>query len=169
MIAQAPPDWSYYTDIDYSEIEESDSNYGIIEPSREVGPDPIITNVSSTLVLYDPVVAFRELFPEEKPRELPTLREPLEIMQHGIDVIPDSVWKPRCPSTSNRFKDQIAKKIITELATGRIVPSKSSNSIAMITQPTRDKRQEVWFLVDCMPRKHVRHKDKTPMPSMEEI
>ena len=44
MIAQAQPHWSYYTDIDKSEIEENDSDYNNIEPSSEVGPDPIVTN-----------------------------------------------------------------------------------------------------------------------------
>ena len=169
MIDQAQPHWSYYTNIDESEIEENDTDYDIIEPSSEVGPHPIVTNTSSTLVIYNPVAEFPELFPEEKPTELPTLREPLEIMQHRIDVIPNSVWKPRFPSTYNQFKDQIHKKIITELETGRIVPSKSSNSIGMFTQPKRDKLQEARFLLDYIPRNLVRHKDKTPMPSMEPI
>ena len=82
MIAQAQTHWSYYTDIDESEIEENDSDYNNIEPSSEIGPDPIVTNPLSTLVMYDAVGEFPELFPEEKPTELPRLREPLEIMQH---------------------------------------------------------------------------------------
>ena len=82
MIAQAQPHWSYYTDIDHSEIEEIVSDCDNIDASGEVGPDPIVTNASSTLVMYNPVAEFPELFPEEKPTELPPLREPLEIMQH---------------------------------------------------------------------------------------
>ena len=44
--------------------------------------------------MYDPVAEFPELFPKQKPTELPPLREPLEIMEHRIDVIPHHVWKP---------------------------------------------------------------------------
>ena len=113
MILQAQPYCSYYTDIDESEIEENDSDYNNIVPSIDVGPDPIVTNALSTLVMYDPVPEFPELFPEEKPTELPTLRETSEIMLHRIDVIPNSVWNPRFASTYNQFKDQITKKIIT--------------------------------------------------------
>ena len=101
MIAQAQPHWSYYTDIDESEIEENDSDYDNIETSSEVGPDSIVTNALSTLLMYDPVAEFPELFPEDKLTELPPLREPLEIMQYRIDVIPNPVWKPRFPSTYN--------------------------------------------------------------------
>ena len=81
--------------------------------------------------MYDPVAEFPELFPEEKPPELLLLREPLGIIQHRIDVIPNSVWKPKFPSTYNQFMYHINKKMITELDTARIVPSKSSNSIGM--------------------------------------
>ena len=139
MIAQAQTHWSYYADIDESQIEENDSDYNNIKPSSEVWPDTIVTNAVSTLVMYDPVAGFPALFPEEKPTELPTLREQLEIMQHTIDVIPNSVWKLRFPSTYNKFKDQITKKIITQSDTGRIVPYKSSNSIGMFTEPKRYK------------------------------
>ena len=107
MIAQAQPHWSYSTDIDESKMEENDSDYVNIEPSSEVGPDPIVTNALSTLVMYDAVAEFPERFPEAKPTELPILREPLEIRQHRIDVIPNSVWKPRFSFTYNQFKDQI--------------------------------------------------------------
>ena len=135
IIAQAYPHWSYYADMVDSKIKEIDSDYDNIEPSGKVGPDTIVTNALSTLIMYDSVAEFPELFPEEKPTELPALREPLGIMQHGIDIIPNSEWKPRFPSTYNQFNDQITKKIITELQTGRIVPSKSCNSIGMFTEP----------------------------------
>ena len=139
MIDQAQPHWSYYTNIDEWEIEEDNTDYDNIEPATEVEPDPIVTNALWTLVLYYPVAEFPELFTEEKRTEFPTLRELLEIMPHRIDVKPNSVWKPRFPSPYNQFKDQITKKIITELETGRIVPSKSSNSIGMFTQPKKDE------------------------------
>ena len=108
MIAQAQLCCSYYTDIDDSEIEEIVSDYDNIEPSEDVEPDPIVTNALSTLSMYDPVVEFSELLPEEKPTELPPLREPLEIMQHRIDVIPNSEWKPRFPST---YKDRKSTRL----------------------------------------------------------
>ena len=119
--------------------------------------------------MYDPVAELSELFPEEKPTELPPLREPLEIMQHRIDVIPNSEWKPRFACSKHQLKDQIAKKIIREVETARIVPSKSSNSIGMFTQPNRDKPQEARFLLDSITRNLVTDKDKTHMPSMEQI
>ena len=167
MIAQAQPHWSYYIDIDDSEIEEIVSHYDNIEPSVEVVPDPIVTNALSTLVMYDPVAEFPELFPEETPTALHALRERVEIMQHSINVIPNSAWKPRFPSTYNQFKDHITKKIITELQTGRIVSSKSGHSIGMFTQPKRNTLQETRFLRDCIARNLLIRKDKTRMPSME--
>ena len=91
--------------------------------------------------MYDPVAEFPELGLEEKSTELPPLGEPLEIMQHRIDVISNSEWQARFPSTYNEFKYQITKKLITASDTGRIVPSKSSNSIRMFTQRKRDKPQ----------------------------
>ena len=119
--------------------------------------------------MYDPGADFPEMFPEDKPTELPPLRELLEIMQHQIDVIPNSVWKRGLPSTYNQFKDQITKKIITELDTGRLVRSQSRNSIGMFTQPKRHEPQEARFLLDYIPRNLVTHKDKTSMPSIEYI
>ena len=169
MIAQVQPHWSYNIDIDESEIEDNDSDYNNIEPSREVEPDPIVTNALSTLGMYNPVAEFPELFSGEKPTELPPLREHLEIIQHRNDVMPNSEWKPRFPSTYNQFKDQITKKIITELETGRIVQSKSSNSIGMFRQPKKDKPLEARFLLYCIARNLVTHEDKTLMPSMEHI
>ena len=137
MIPQAQPHLSYYTDIGNSEIEAYDLHYNNIEPSRGVGPNPIVTNALSTLVMYDLVAEFPETFPEEKPTELHTLREPLEMIQYRIHVIPDLVWKPRFPSTYNQFKHQITNKISKELDTARIMPSKSSNPIRMFMQPKK--------------------------------
>ena len=45
MIAEVQPHWSYYTDIDESEIEDNDSDYDNIEASSAVGTDTIVTNV----------------------------------------------------------------------------------------------------------------------------
>ena len=59
--------------------------------------------------------------------------------------------------------------IMTELETGRIIRSKSPNSIGMFSQPKRDKPQEARFPLDCILRNLVTDKDKTPMPSMEQI
>ena len=74
---------------------EHDSDYDKIEPSDKVVPDPIVTNALSTLLMYDLVAELSELFPDERLTKLCKHREPLEIMQHRIDVIPNSVWKPR--------------------------------------------------------------------------
>ena len=90
-------------------------------------------------------------------------------MQHRIDVTPHRHCAIIFPRTCNQFKDQIREKINTDLETGRVVPSKSSNAIGMFTQPKRDNPNEARFLLHCIPRNHVTHKDKTPMPSMEQI
>ena len=119
--------------------------------------------------MYDAVAEFAELLPEEKPTQLHALRQPLEIMEHRIDVMPNSERKLRFRCTYTQFKDQIPKKIITELEAGRIVPSKCSNSIGMFIQAKSDKLQEQRFRLDCISRNLVTHKDKTLMPSMEEI
>ena len=55
MIPQAQPHWTYYTNIDDSEIEKNDTAYDNIEPASEVGPYTIVTNALSTVVMYDPV------------------------------------------------------------------------------------------------------------------
>ena len=167
MIAQAQPQYTTLQEITDWEMESTD--YDNIESTEEVGPDPVTCNALTTLTMYDPTKEFPKLFPDEKPTELPPLRYTMEIMQHRIDVIPNSHWSPRFPSTYNQFKDQITEKINTELETGRVVPSKSSNAIGMFTQPKRDKPHEARFLLDCIPRNLVTHKDKTPMPSMEQI
>ena len=90
-------------------------------------------------------------------------------MQDRIDVIPDSHWSSRFPSTYNQFKDQITQNIKTELETGRVVTSRFSNAIGMFTQPKRDKPHEARFRLNCIARNLVTHKDKTPMPSIERI
>ena len=59
--------------------------------------------------------------------------------------------------------------MITELDTGRIVASKSRNSIGMFTQPTTDKPLEASFRLDCIAQNLVTDEDKTPMPSKEQI
>ena len=70
---------------------ENDSAYDNMEPAREVAPNTIVTNALSIMVMYAPVAEFSELFRKEKSSKLHTLREPLEIMQQRIDVIPNSV------------------------------------------------------------------------------
>ena len=138
------------------------TDYAYIESTEQVAPDPVTCNALTTLTMYDPTKEFPELFSEEKPTELPSLRYTMEIMQHTIDVIPDSHWSERFPSTYNQFKDQISHKINTELETGMVVPSTFSNAIGIFTQPKRDKPHEARFLLDCIPRNLVTYKDKTP-------
>ena len=123
------------------------TDYVNIESTNEVGPDPVTCNALTTLTMYDPTKEFPELFPDKKLTELPPLRYPMEIMQHRIDVIPDSHWSARFPSTYNQFKDQNTEKINTELETGRVVPSKSSNAIGMFTRQkeTNHMRQDSYW------------------------
>ena len=90
MIAQAQPQYATLQEITDWEMESTD--YNNIESTEEVGPDPVTCNALTTLIMYDPTEEFPELFPDEKPTELSTLRYSMEIMQHRIDVIPDSHW-----------------------------------------------------------------------------
>ena len=90
-------------------------------------------------------------------------------MQHRIDVIHNSVWKPRFASIYNQFKDQITKEIITGLDRGRIVRSKSRNSIGMFTQPKRDTPLHGMFLLDCNQRNLEKHGNETTTTSIEQI
>ena len=136
MIAQAQPQSVTMQEITHWDMESTD--YDNIESTDEVGPDPVTCNTLTTLTMYDPTKEFPELFPDETPTELPPLRYPMEILQHRIDVIPDSHWSARFPSICNQFQDQITEKINTELETGRLVPFKSSNAVGIFTQPKTD-------------------------------
>ena len=134
-----------------------------------MGTDPVTCNALITRTIYDPTKEFADLFPVEKPTEIPIVRYTMEIMQHRIDVITNSHRSARFPSRYNQFKDQITQEIHTELETATVVPSTSRNAIGMFTQPTRDKQHEARFLLNRVPRNHVTQKDITPMPSMEQI
>ena len=167
MIGQVQPQYVILHEITDWEMESTD--YDNMESTEEVGPDPVTCNVLTTLTMCDPIQELPELFPEEKPTKLPTLKYCMGIMHHRIDVIPESHWSPRFPSTYNQFKDHITEKINIELGTGRVVPSRSRNAIGMFTQPRRDKPHEARFLLYCIVRNLVTHKDKPSMPSMEQI
>ena len=134
-----------------------------------MGTGPLTCNALPTLTRYDPAKEFPELFPAGKPTELHTLRYHMEIMQDRIDVIPDSHLSPRLRSTYNQVKDQITQKINIELGTERVVPPRSSNAIAMFTQPKRDNTDDARLLLHCITRNLVTHKDQIPMASMEQI
>ena len=167
MISQAQPQYTTLQEITDWEMESTD--YDNIVSTEEVGPDPVTCNALTTLTMYDPTKEFPELFADEVPTELPALRYPMEIMQHRIDIIPNSHWSPRFSSTYNQFKDQITEKINIELGTERVAPSRSSNTIGIFTQPKRDKPDEARFQLHCIPRNLVTHQDKTPISSMEQI
>ena len=145
------------------------TDYDNIESTGKVGPDLLTCNAHVTLTMYDATKEFPKLFPEEKPTELPPLRYPLGIMQNRIDVIPDSHWSPRFSSTYNQFKNQITQKIYTQLQTGRVVPSRSSNTIGIFPGPKNDKRPEARFQLDCILRNLVTYEDTTQMSSMRQI
>jgi len=79
-----PESWETWSDSDY-----------------EPGPDPVmyeggdlICNHLTIQQGFDPYSESPHLFPTEKPTELPPLREPLEIMQHKIEVIDGAEWHP---------------------------------------------------------------------------
>jgi len=67
---------------------------------------------------FDPYSEFPQLFPTEKPTELPPLIEPMEIMQHKIEVIEGAKWHPNYIPSYNRFQDQITEKVNKALETG---------------------------------------------------
>jgi len=117
---------------------------------------------------FDHYSEFQHLFPTEKPPELPLLREPMEIMQYKIEVIEGAEWHPNYIPSYDRFQDQITEKINKELETGRIIPSKSLNTIIMFTQPKKDGKK-VRFFLNCILRNLKRHKDRMPMPSINQV
>jgi len=117
---------------------------------------------------FDSYSEFPHLFPTEKPTELPLLREPMEIMQHKIEVIDGAEWHHNYIHSYDMFQDQITEKINKELETSRIKPSKSRNTIIMFTQPKKDGKK-ARFLVNCIPRNLKTHKDRMPMPGINQI
>ena len=56
------------------------TDYDNVVSTKEVGPDPVTCNALTTLTMYDPTKEFPELFPQQKPTELPSLRYTMEIM-----------------------------------------------------------------------------------------
>ena len=117
---------------------ESIDFYNIVS-TEDLSPDPITWNALTTLIMYDTTKEFPELCPEEKPTQLPTLRQLMQMIEHGIGVTSDSHQLPRFPSTYNQFQDQITEKIYTELESGRIVPSRYCNPIGMFMEVKTDK------------------------------
>ena len=112
---------------------------------------------------------FPHLFPEKKPTALPPLREPAEIMQHRVELIPGATWPVRDWKQSyNRFLPEFTEKINSEIISGRIVPNESTQYITMFTKAKADK-PEPRFLLDCVPRNKVTIKDKTPRPNISQI
>jgi len=99
---------------------------------------------------------------------LPPLRKPMEIMQHKINVIPESTWMPKWKHNNKMSEYYITQKINKELATGRMRISTSHNCMWMFTIPKADKK-EPRFLIDCIPRNKVTIKDLTPLPNVKEI
>jgi len=150
-----PGSWETWSDSDY-----------------EPGPDPVMYESGDLICNYltiqqgfDPYSEFPHLFPAEKPTELPPFRELLEIMQHKIEVIEGTEWNPNYIPSYDRFQDQITEKINKELETGRVIPSKSLNTIIMFTQPKKDGKKPR-FLLNCIPRNLKTHKDMMPMLSI---
>ena len=65
-------------------------------------------------------------------------------------------------------KDQITEKVNKELETGRIILSKSFNTIIMFT-PLKKDGKKARFLLNCIPRNLKTHKARIPMPSINQI
>ena len=75
----------------------------------------LICNTLTIQQRFDPYSEFPHLFPTEKPTELPPLREPMEIMQHKMEVIEGAEWHPNYIPCYDRFEYQITEKINKEL------------------------------------------------------
>ena len=56
-----------------------------------------------------------------------------------------------------------------EVDRGRVVLSRSSNTIPMFTEPKRDTSNEARLLLYCITRTVVTHKDNPPMSGIEQI
>jgi len=126
-------------------ILEQDALYSIWEEEEEINPgswetwsdsdyepglDPVMYEGGDLICLhltiqqgFDPYSEFPHQFPTEKPTELPPLREPMEIMQHKVEVTDGAEWHPNYISSYDSFQDQITEKINKELETGRIILS----------------------------------------------
>src|SRR5438445_9629845 len=98
--------------------------------------DSIICNNLS--VEFDHYQEFPELFPEKTPTVLPPIRYPYDMMQHRIDPPPGAKWHPRYYTNYNKFMKETTDKILTELNTGRLVPSQSESSVLLYTTPKKD-------------------------------
>jgi len=89
-------------------------------------------------------------------------------MQHKIEVIEGAEWHPNYIPSYDRFLDQITEKINKKLETGRIIPSKFLNTIIMFTQLKKDGKK-ARFLLSCISRNLKTHKNRMPMPSINQI
>jgi len=110
-----------------------------------------ICNHLTTQQGFDLYLEFSHLFSIEKPTELLPFGEPMEIMQHKLEVIEGEEWHPNYIPSYDRFQDQITEKMNKELETSRIILSISLNTIIMFTQPKKDGKK-VRFLLNCIPR-----------------
>jgi len=133
----------------------------------DAGPD-IICNSLQIEEKFDPFKEFSHLFPKKKPLKLLPLRQPMEIMQHKINIIPESTWMPKWKDNNKMSEYYITHKINKKLATGRMRLSQLDNCIWMFTILKTDKK-EPRLLIDCIPRNKVIIKDLTPLPNIKEI
>src|SRR5438445_9848511 len=145
----------------------------IMETEGNEGPDTSMDSIvrviyNGIIVEFNPYEEFPHLFPEKIPTALPPIRYPYEVMQYGIEPPPGAKWYPRYYSNYNRFMKETTDKIKTELETGRLVYSKSENSVLLYTIPKKDKTIPR-FIIDSLPRNLLLPKDKTPLPSLNRI
>src|SRR5207302_6250073 len=143
------------------------------DSETEEGQDPCMDSIDSVIcnnlsIEFDPYQEFPELFPEKTPTALPPIRYPYDIMQHRIDPPPGAKWHPRYYSNYNQFLKETTEKIKTELESGRLRYSNSESSVLLYTIPKMDKTKPR-FIIDSVPRNLILFKNKTPLPSIEQI
>ena len=134
----------------------------LIQETKQIG-----CSATTLQPAFNPFEEFKDLFPEEKPTALPPLRD----INHKINLIPGAEWNPGRPASYGRFSSHINEKLDRELETGRTLwdEKQGPNAVIMFAIPKVDNKNEPRFLLDCVPRNLVTIKDKTPLPTIDEI
>ena len=111
---------------------------------------------------YDPIKAYHDLFPQNKPAELPPLRK----FNHTVDLIDKDkhqYMRSRHIRPSEAFLPQLRDKINAELRTGRIYPAQDSSASSIFMIKKDDKQNEARFLHDLVDRNANTRKANTPI------
>jgi len=89
-----PENYMSYTDL----IRQAHQQIWPDDIEEFIDPEAEPNIICNSLQIEDKFNSFKEypyLFPQKKPLMLPPLRKPMEIMQHKINVIPESTWMPK--------------------------------------------------------------------------